>query len=318
MDIECHRRVHAPTSPLHRWHVRSRRRSRNAVRVQAKQKKQKRQYGPGAGGAAEMDPALEAAYQQFGRALGEAPRETAKIVQQKLGIEQTTQQPISSQPRMAQRQRPQQRQIDDASFKKLERLFDMAMSDPLNDQDAQPQALLRAKARMAPSITEAQRRETLLELLENTLKPRKAAASLGMDLIEPVRPCGGQQVPKLMMPYGKTPAAERPSSSPAVSASTIPDLVMPRGKQATPVRPQSPGASSREPVAEPAPPRANLGPPPPLIQPKGRLEVQQATRLSNELDAMQRGTVPVRAPIVEVRISPNNAFVHCTAAHWRA
>lgn len=56
-----------------------------------------------------MDPALEAAYQQFGRALGEAPRETAKIVQQKLGIEQNTQQPISSQPRMAQRQRPQQR-----------------------------------------------------------------------------------------------------------------------------------------------------------------------------------------------------------------
>ncbi len=46
---------------------------------------------------------------------------------------------------------------------------------------------------MAPSITEAQRRETLLELLENTLKPRKAAASLGMDLIEPVRPSGGQQ-----------------------------------------------------------------------------------------------------------------------------
>ena len=41
------------------------------------------------------------------------------------------------------------RQIDDASYKKLERLFDMAMSDPLNDQDAQPQALLRAKARVS-------------------------------------------------------------------------------------------------------------------------------------------------------------------------
>ncbi len=40
------------------------------------------------------------------------------------------------------------RQIDDASYKKLERLFDMAMSDPLNDQDAQPQALIRAKARV--------------------------------------------------------------------------------------------------------------------------------------------------------------------------
>ena len=53
---------------------------------------------------------------------------------------------------------------------------------------------------MAPSITEAQRRETLLELLENTLKPRKAAASLGMDLIEPVRPSGGQQACGISVP----------------------------------------------------------------------------------------------------------------------
>ena len=40
------------------------------------------------------------------------------------------------------------RQLDEASYKKLERLFDMAMSDPLNDQDAQPQALIRAKNRV--------------------------------------------------------------------------------------------------------------------------------------------------------------------------
>ncbi len=71
--------------------------------------KQKQQYGPGAGGAAKLDPELEAAYQQFGRALGEAPRETASIVQRKLGIEQDTQRPSSSQARTAQRQRPQQR-----------------------------------------------------------------------------------------------------------------------------------------------------------------------------------------------------------------
>ena len=37
------------------------------------------------------------------------------------------------------------RQLDEASYKKLEKLFDMAMSDPLNDQEAQPRALIRAK-----------------------------------------------------------------------------------------------------------------------------------------------------------------------------
>ena len=88
--------------------------------------------------------------------------------------------------------------------------------------------------------------------------------------------------------------------------------------QAAPVRPQSPGVGSGELVAEPARPKANLGPPPPLIHPKGRLEVQQATRLSNELDAMQRGTVSVRAPVVEVRTPSKDAYGHCTGAHRRA
>lgn len=47
---------------------------------------------------------------------------------------------------------------------------------------------------MGPGITEEQRRQTLLELMESTLAPRKAAANLDMDLIEPVRPAWGQQV----------------------------------------------------------------------------------------------------------------------------
>ena len=46
---------------------------------------------------------------------------------------------------------------------------------------------------MAPSITDAQRRETLLQLMEDTFKPRKAAVSMDMDLIEPVRPSSLQQ-----------------------------------------------------------------------------------------------------------------------------
>lgn len=78
-------------------------------------------------------------------------------------------------------------------------------------------------------------------------------------------------------------------------------------KQASPVRPQSLGAGSREPEAEPAPPKADLVPPPPLMQPKGRLEVQQATRLTNELNAMQRGLpTTARAPVVEVRTSSSS------------
>ena len=40
------------------------------------------------------------------------------------------------------------RQVDEASYKKLERLFDMAMSDPMNDREVQPQALIRAKSRV--------------------------------------------------------------------------------------------------------------------------------------------------------------------------
>ena len=40
------------------------------------------------------------------------------------------------------------RQLDEANYKKLEQLFDMAMSDPLNDRDAPPQALIRAKNRV--------------------------------------------------------------------------------------------------------------------------------------------------------------------------
>ena len=37
------------------------------------------------------------------------------------------------------------RRVDEASFKKLERLFDMAMSDPMSEPDAQPRALIKAR-----------------------------------------------------------------------------------------------------------------------------------------------------------------------------
>lgn len=72
--------------------------------------KQKHQYGPAAGGAIDLSPELEAAYQQFGRALGEAPREIARIVQAKLGQEQQ-QTGLRSAPQAAARQSrsPQQR-----------------------------------------------------------------------------------------------------------------------------------------------------------------------------------------------------------------
>ena len=46
------------------------------------------------------------------------------------------------------------RQVDEASFRKLERLFDMAMSDPMSEPGAQPRALIKArnKVRLADGL----------------------------------------------------------------------------------------------------------------------------------------------------------------------
>ena len=79
--------------------------------------KQKQQYGPGAGGAVNLDPELEAAYEQFGRALGEAPRETARIVQSKIGSGEERKQQSSSQAAVAARKKsPQQRCVPSGSL----------------------------------------------------------------------------------------------------------------------------------------------------------------------------------------------------------
>ena len=45
----------------------------------------------------------------------------------------------------------------------------------------------------APMITDAQRRETLLDLMEASLRPKSAAPDLGMDLVEPMRPSPKQE-----------------------------------------------------------------------------------------------------------------------------
>ena len=45
----------------------------------------------------------------------------------------------------------------------------------------------------APMITDAQRRETLLELMEASLRPKSAAPNLGMDLVEPMKPSYKQE-----------------------------------------------------------------------------------------------------------------------------
>ena len=44
--------------------------------------------------------------------------------------------------------------MDEASFRKLERLFDMAMSDPMSEPGAQPRALIKArnKVRLAGGL----------------------------------------------------------------------------------------------------------------------------------------------------------------------
>ena len=71
--------------------------------------KEKVMFGPGSGSAADLDPELEAAYQQFGRALGETPRETARIVQGNLGTEPKLQQLRGPRGVATQSQRPKQR-----------------------------------------------------------------------------------------------------------------------------------------------------------------------------------------------------------------
>ena len=43
-------------------------------------------------------------------------------------------------------------------------------------------------------ITDAQRRETLLDLMEASLRPKSAAPNLGMDLIQPMKPSPQQEV----------------------------------------------------------------------------------------------------------------------------
>ena len=58
---------------------------------------QQRQYGPNAGVAVPgmLDEEVEAAYKQFGRALGETPRETSKVVRAKYNIPASPLQPAA-------------------------------------------------------------------------------------------------------------------------------------------------------------------------------------------------------------------------------
>ena len=42
-------------------------------------------------------------------------------------------------------------------------------------------------------ITDAQRRETLLELMEASLAPRSAAGDLGMEVVEAIKPSPKQE-----------------------------------------------------------------------------------------------------------------------------
>ena len=48
-------------------------------------------------------------------------------------------------------------------------------------------------AQAAPMLTDAQRRETLLELMEASLRPKSAAANLSMDLVQPMKPSPKQE-----------------------------------------------------------------------------------------------------------------------------
>lgn len=61
---------------------------------------QKQQFGPNASTAVPgmLDEEVEAAYKQFGRALGETPRETSKAVRAKYNIPAALPQPAARRP----------------------------------------------------------------------------------------------------------------------------------------------------------------------------------------------------------------------------
>ncbi len=61
---------------------------------------QKQQFGPSAGVAVPgmLDEEVEAAYKQFGRALGETPRETSKVVRAKYNIPAAPPQQLARRP----------------------------------------------------------------------------------------------------------------------------------------------------------------------------------------------------------------------------
>ncbi len=83
--------------------------------------------------------------------------------------------------------------------------------------------------------------------------------------------------------------------------------------QTSPVRPQSPEVDSWKPAVQPvAVPKANPGPPPALTRPKGILEVQEAARMSNELEALRHANslLPNRAPAVEVSLALKTTYSH--------
>ncbi|CAL8469136.1 g8677 [Coccomyxa elongata] len=255
-------------------HRASQRRSNREPRIVCAAKKKKQQFGPSAGVAVPgmLDEEVEAAYKQFGRALGETPRETSKVVRAKYNIPAAPPQPLARRP--VSPGGPSERRFTEESYAQFEALLDGAMK---GSGDSQPRALVKGKNTVALQAGERERRKVMMELMESTLSPEAAPFSLdlGLDRIRPKtaqRP--EEEVPQLILPRDKVAApAKQPAEATAEGAPRtragplpVPALQMPRGKLSKRERPI---AAAAAPVAPPRPlPTPTIAPKPGLAPPK--------------------------------------------------
>ncbi|BDA45124.1 hypothetical protein COCOBI_06-6040 [Coccomyxa sp. Obi] len=252
-------------------HRRFNRKSNREPRTVCAAKKKKQQFGPSSSAAVPgmLDEEVEAAYKQFGRALGETPRETSKVVRAKYNIPAAPPQPGARRP--VSPGDPSERQFTEESYTQFEAMLNSAMK---GSGDSQPRALVKGKNTVTLQAGERERRKVMMELMESTLSPEAAPFSLdlGLDRIRPAAQRPEEEVPQLILPRGKVaaaakrPAAAKSEGTPATAVPLpVPALQMPRGKLP---KVECPSAAAAAPVAPPRPlptpavaPKPNLAPP---------------------------------------------------------
>ncbi|EIE21016.1 hypothetical protein COCSUDRAFT_43382 [Coccomyxa subellipsoidea C-169] len=246
------------------------------ARIVCAAKKKKQQFGRSANAATPgiLDEELEAAYRQFGKALGETPRETSQVVHENLNIPAA-----SAQGRSGTSANPNERRMSEESYAQFEAMLDRAMK---GSGDSQPKSLLKGKNTVALQAGERERRKVIMELMESTLysETESFSVDLGLDVIQPASRKPQEEVPELILPRGKAAtSAKRPAAraaagklegTPALAGPLpVPALQMPKGK--LPRREPPATATVAPPAAlQPPLPVPAFAPKPSLAAPKVR------------------------------------------------